>query len=296
MSESTSVNVAVFIDYENVHINILEHSTNTLRQGFFEKMRMWAKNKNQRIVKMAVYCNFDNDDLYRSHHQSILQSYGVETIHTANQSKNYADLQITIDVLNCMYLNNNIDEFIIVSNDKDMTPLLNTIRLNKRKVTIVTLGDKYNNSISMFADEHVKYEDIISTSVDGLIVDKFKDIIWEKLYDYITVKKLDIQLKSKLIPDYGVTFFLRDTPKIYKIMSYELAYFLKQYYLDKKIVFYKYTRNGIVFDGFMPTDYMQKFISNGIMTESDFYECYDCDKTIADEYRNVCSKYKKEEI
>ena len=28
-----------------------------------------------------------------------LQSYGVETVHTSNQGKNYADLKITIDVL-----------------------------------------------------------------------------------------------------------------------------------------------------------------------------------------------------
>ena len=55
-----------------------------------------------------------------------MQSYGVETIHTSNQGKNYADLKLAIDVLNSMYTNDNIDEFIIMSNDKDMTPLLNT--------------------------------------------------------------------------------------------------------------------------------------------------------------------------
>ena len=128
-------NVALFIDYENVCKILIKQNTNVIRLGFFEKIRTWCRLHGRRIVKIAVYCNFDIKDLYESHHQSLLQSYGVETIHTSNQGKNYADLKIAIDVLNSMYTNDNIDEFILMSNDKDMTPLLNTLRLNKRKAS-----------------------------------------------------------------------------------------------------------------------------------------------------------------
>ena len=104
-------NVALFIDYENVHKTLLKRNSNAIRDGFFDRVREWFKDKGRRIVKIAVYCNFDNKDLYESYHQSLLQSYGVETIHTSNQGKNFADLQLTIDVMNAMYLNDNIDEF-----------------------------------------------------------------------------------------------------------------------------------------------------------------------------------------
>ena len=53
--------------------------------------------------------------MHDSYHQSLLQSCGVETIHTSNQGKNFADLQITIDVLNAMHMNSNIDEFMIIT-------------------------------------------------------------------------------------------------------------------------------------------------------------------------------------
>ena len=133
-------NVAVFIDYENVYKALLEEKTNVLRLAFFEKLRKWCSEHQRRVVRIVVYCNFDNMDLHESFHQSVLQSYGVETVHTSNQGKNYADLKITIDVLSSMYSNNNIDEFFIMSNDKDMTPLLNTIRANKRNVAVITIS------------------------------------------------------------------------------------------------------------------------------------------------------------
>ena len=163
-------NVAIFIDYENVHKTLLNSNTNAIREGFFEKLKIWCKDHNRRIVKIVVYCNFDNKDLYESHHQSFLQSYGVETVHTSNQGKNFADLKLAIDVLNSMYTNNNIDEFIIMSNDKDMTPLLNTVRANKRKDSILTTGDSYNSVLCEFADEQIKFEDIISSVDNGHLI------------------------------------------------------------------------------------------------------------------------------
>ena len=78
----TPINVAVFIDYENVHKALLAQRTNILRLSFFEKLRKWCSNNQRRVVRIVVYCNFDNVDLHDSYHQSILQNYGVETVHT----------------------------------------------------------------------------------------------------------------------------------------------------------------------------------------------------------------------
>lgn len=136
-------NVAIFIDYENIYKVLLPENKNLLRMGFFEKLREWCKTNSQRIVKIVSYCKYDNSDLYDSYHQSKLQEYGVETVHTSNRGKNYADMQLAIDVLNQMYLNENIDEFIIISNDKDMSPLINTIKANKRKAVLITANDNY---------------------------------------------------------------------------------------------------------------------------------------------------------
>ena len=62
------------------------------------------KNK-RRLIKTAVYCSYDNEDLHNIFHQSLLQLYGVESIHTSNVGNFFADLQVTIDVLTVMHLN-----------------------------------------------------------------------------------------------------------------------------------------------------------------------------------------------
>ena len=182
-------NAALFIDYENVYKNLLHENRNIIRDGFFEKIRKWCQKNNRRLVKIAVYCNYDNQDLHESYHQSLLQSYGVESIHTSNQGKNFADLQITIDVLTAMHLNNNIDEFLIMSNDKDMTPLLNNIRYNKRKVSVITVGNKYNDAICSFSDEQIKYENIIEESVENLYIDTLQEKIKKNLDSYLSKNK-----------------------------------------------------------------------------------------------------------
>lgn len=275
----TPINVAVFIDYENVYRALLEQHTNVLRLAFFEKLRKWCSTHQRRIVRIVVYCNFDNIDLHESYHQSILQSYGVETVHTSNQGKNYADLKITIDVLTSMYSNNNIDEFFIMSNDKDMTPLLNTIRANKRNVAVITTGNAYNPSICEFADSHIALEEICKEDVEYRIIDGIADNYWNKFEAYI----------SRQLAEYGATgryihseliYVLKNEIRYSKVMKYELATIIKELYDTGKVFFYNYTHGAKQCIGFAPVEKKQELIDLGIIKETDIIETYDIQSVI----------------
>ncbi len=284
---TTPINVAVFIDYENVYRALLEQHTNVLRLGFFEKLRKWCANHNRRIVRMVVYCNFDNNDLHESYHQSILQRYGIETVHTSNQGKNYADLKIAIDVLTSIYSNDNIDEFFIMSNDKDMTPLLNTIRANKRNVAIITTGDKYNHAICEFADRHITLEEICGISVEHQILDDIAAEYWEKYLSFIN-KRID----SYVAPDfshYEVDYNIRNQLAYIKIMGYELATIIKGFYDQGKIFFYNYTYKTKLCVAFAPTDRKDDMVTKGIITEKNIIEHYDIQSVIDDWYLKASS-------
>lgn len=277
MGELMNYNVAVFIDYENVYKTLRANHSNLLRLGFFEKIRLYYKHNNRRIVKIACYCNFDNSDLYESHHQSILQSYGVETIHTSNQGKNYADMQITIDVLNSMYLNNNIDEFVIISNDKDMIPLLNTVRANKRKVSIVTIGDDYNSAIAYFADDHITLETIscVELNEDNFIL---KEVVEDKLYANICShieKNINDYDKAVASGDanakfthYGVKHNISKNYPYYCIMDYELANIIHILNGKGKLVFYNYDYGRETFVAMIPSSFEQRFITSKLIDKS----------------------------
>lgn len=278
--ESTPINVAVFIDYENVYRSLLGERTNVLRLGFFEKLRKWCSENNRRVVRMVVYCNFDNADLHESYHQSILQRYGVETVHTSNQGKNYADLKIAIDVLTAIYSNDNIDEFFIMSNDKDMTPLLNTIRENKRNVAIITTGDAYNQTICEFADRHITLEEICKNEIDHQIIEDIANDYWGKYLSFIN-KRIDEYVAPKF-SHYEVQYNISNEMAYTKIMSYELATIIKGFYDEGKIFFYNYTYGMKQYVAFAPTERKADMVVKGIIEEKDIIENYDI-KSVADD-------------
>ncbi|MBE6595410.1 MAG: NYN domain-containing protein [Ruminococcaceae bacterium] len=287
MENVKTTNVAVYIDYENIHKTLTKSNTNVLRKGFFEKLRAWCATNNKRIVQTRVYCNFDNDDLYQSHHQTTLQNYGVETIHTSNQGKNYADLKISIDVLTSMYSNNNIDEFIIVSNDKDMIPLLNSIRANKRNVCVITAGEDYNRSICEFADQHISLEEVCKTEVEHLIITDLKDRLWKNLCDHFDDKIKSYQ-NGESYSDYTFDYNVRNSVTYYKLMVYEMFTLFKELYEENKILFYTYKYSGKSHIAIIPANKKQFFLDSNIIDEKAFIENYDIDKIIISEYQKFC--------
>lgn len=284
------INVAVFIDYENVYKSLLEEHTNILRLSFLEKLRKWCSESQRRVVRIVVYCNFDNADLHESYHQSILQSYGVETVHTSNQGKNYADLKITIDVLNSMYSNDNIDEFFIMSNDKDMTPLLNTIRENKRNVSIITTGSIYNHAICEFADKHITLEEICEIEVEHKIIDDIAQNYWNKFDGYVSKQIADYASTSRYTHS-ELTYVLKNELKYSKIMSYELATIIKNLYDQNSIFFYNYTYrnngNDRVCIGYAPIGAKNDLISLGLIEESRILSSYNIQRDIDSLYNKA---------
>lgn len=282
-------NVALFIDYENVYKSLRREYKNAIRLGFFEKIRVWCTKRRLRLVKIAVYCNFDNQDLYESYHQSLLQTFGVETIHTSNQGKNFADLQIAIDVLNSMYLNDNIDEFMIMSNDKDMTPLLNTIRLNKRKVSVITTGTEYNKAICSFSDEQIAFEDVVLEDAGPLEIDNIEKIFYDSLCSYMDSRLAggrpggDHPGQTSQFSHYGLEYNLPTQMKYYKLMLYEVANILANLKKKGLIEFYNYSYNDRLYTGLVPACRKQKLIERGIVRENDFFD-FDIEEYVREKY------------
>lgn len=286
-------NVAIFIDYENVHKTLLDKYTNAIREGFFEKLKIWCRDNNRRIVKIVVYCNFDNKDLYESHHQSFLQSYGVETVHTSNQGKNFADLKLAIDVLNSMYTNSNIDEFIIMSNDKDMTPLLNTVRANKRKASILTTGDLYNPVLCEFADEQITFEDIISSGENyHLIINDIENKFLSDIKKYVdtSISLYEENDMHDYKRHYNVDYFSEQQSSYYNVMRYEILNIMNLLYKKGDILFYNHIYRGNNNLAIVPTINKEYFLVNNIIQEEDL--CED-DSLIADMIKESYDSYKK---
>lgn len=295
MEDNHFYNVALFVDYENVYKTLLKEYKNAIRLGFFDKIREWCKKNGRRIVKIAVYCNFDSKDLYESHHQSLLQSYGVESIHTSNQGKNYADLQIAIDVLNSMYTNNNIDEFIIMSNDKDMTPLLNTLRTNKRKASVLTTGCEYNKSLCEFADEQIKFEDVVSFEYNKkLVIEDIENIFYDNIVSFIgnalAVYKTNMEDHKYFSKHYNIEYFASKQSAYYQVMQYEIYNMIRNYHKENKILLYKTKVKSEEYTAILPIHLKEDFLSLGIINESSICKNFDIDLFVNKKYEEYFPK------
>ena len=184
-----------------------------------------------------------------SRHQTRLQEYGVSTIHTSNRGKNYADLQITIDALNDMYINENIDEFIIMSNDKDMSPLLNTIRLNKRKVTLLTVGSNFDFALCNVPDEHITLDDILNIQMEEpLYIERIEEEVWENIENYARTNLDNVAKSNTYLKHIEIKYYVENQDTYSSIMEYELYNILKTYIKQTK---YLYTATNIVILIFM---------------------------------------------
>lgn len=250
-------NVAIYIDYENVYKTLALQYKNLLREGFFEKIQKWCKSKGMRVVKIAVYCNFDNADLHESYHQTLLQEYGILTVHTSNRGKNYADMQISIDAINDMYLNHNIDQFIIMSNDKDMSPLLNTIKSNKRKAILLTVGDSYDYALCNVPDEHITIDEILKESIEELYLERSNSKILKNIEEFYCNQN---PLRKQLELEYCI----KNQMSYRHIMQYELLNIFDILQNQNQLFIYEYNFRGNSCYGIATSSIENQLISGGI--------------------------------
>lgn len=276
-------NVVIFIDYENIHKRFLEKNQNLLSQNFFEKLRIWCNKEGFRILDIKAYCNFDIKDLYESRHQTKLQEYGVETYHTSNKSKNYADLKIATDLMEELYENSNIDGFILISNDKDMTPLIKAVKRYKEFIYLITNENSFDNALRNFPDKHITIEEILNNIDNTDITSNLNDIpnkIMTNLTEYITNSKNISSRKHYSLKKYV------DNLKVFLCLpEYEVLNQLNLAYQQGLIVIYKYTFNSSNYEGIISKTLEESAITGNLFTKNDIITCYNFDKAISESYQ-----------
>lgn len=86
----------------------------------------------------------ENGLVYLQRYRPNLMRAGFEVIDCpalTTRQKNAADIRIVIDTLACLEASVRYDEFLIASSDADFTPLLQKLRANDRRTTILAAGE-----------------------------------------------------------------------------------------------------------------------------------------------------------
>ena len=282
-------NIMVYVDHENLHYNLINKNQNIFEKEFFQKLKKFLEVRNYNILDIITYCNFDIEDMHESYHQTKLQQLGLKTIHTCNNSKNYADVQIATDAIEQMYTKDIIDGFAIISNDKDMTPLIKTIKNHKEFVLLITTKDNFDKNLLNFPTENYFIEDIMEEIKEFYGIEILKDELYKNLNDYIENNFIN----SGKDPFIGMDRYIKNIMKHYKIFEYEIyRQFKNLNNEEKKIYIYTYKYLGKTRDNYIITDNYKEKIENVISSDTTKYSDFryiDINQLIEKSYK----KYQK---
>lgn len=142
--------VAVFWDYENVRVN-----AEGLKVPVAEKLVEYSKTIGHVRVK-RVYSDWSrvNPAINRA-----LYSLGFDPIHVSMGKANSVDVKIAVDCLDTAMLYPEINNFIIVTGDKDFISVVNWLKDNRRNVIIIGKSDVVSEHLLLSADHFVSLEE-----------------------------------------------------------------------------------------------------------------------------------------
>lgn len=167
--ETTRPDVAIFIDFENIYVSVHEKLDES---PDFESI-MDRCSELGRVIIARAYA-----DWYRYPRiTSSLYANGIEPIYvptyyydkevgrTGRAIKNSVDMNLCIDAMKTLFLNSNVEKFVLITGDRDFIPLVNSIRQLGKEVIIIGIGGAASSHLAQSADEFILYEQIVGKNV-----------------------------------------------------------------------------------------------------------------------------------
>jgi uncharacterized protein (TIGR00288 family) len=152
---TTSTNIAVFVDLENVAIGVREAKLKT-----FDMNLVMARllDKGNVIVRKA-YADWGRFAEYKR----PLHEAGIELTDmpgSTSRGKNSADIKMVVDALELSFTKPHIDTFALVSGDSDFSPLVAKLRENDRYTIGVGVKASSSRILINACDEFIIYDDL----------------------------------------------------------------------------------------------------------------------------------------
>src|SRR2546430_15639727 len=150
------VNIAVFVDYDNIEIGL----KTTLRREFDVSYALDALKERGDIVAKFAYANWGRQEgATRQMAENAVQM--VQRIPSPRGDKNGADINLALDALEMAFAHAHVNAFAIVSGDSDFIPLVN--KLKEYGKTVFVVGGKAFTStiLQQNCHEFVSYESLL---------------------------------------------------------------------------------------------------------------------------------------
>src|SRR6201981_2182998 len=146
--------LAVFIDFENLALGF---------QGRRERFdiarvleRLVEKGK---IVAKKAYADWSRFSTFTaSLHEAAIEL--IEIPRRAQTGKNSADIRLCVDAMDLAYSKEHIDTFVVVSGDRDFSPLVSKLKELGQHVIGLGIQESTSNLLRDNCGEYIYYEDL----------------------------------------------------------------------------------------------------------------------------------------
>ncbi len=164
------LNIAVFVDYDNIEIGL----KSTLRREFDVSLALDALKERGDIVAKFAYANWGRQDgATRQMAENAVQM--VQRIPSPRGDKNGADINLALDALEMAFTHTHVNAFAIVSGDSDFIPLVN--KLKEYGKTVFVVGGKAFTStiLQQNCHEFISFESLMADAPAALPMEQRPD-------------------------------------------------------------------------------------------------------------------------
>src|ERR1700751_383408 len=149
-------NMELFCDFENLALGGRDAK---YAQFDMKKVLERLLLKGSIVVKKA-YCDWERYKEFKAvMHEAAFEL--IEIPHVRQSGKNSADIRMVVDALDLCYTKGHVGTFVIISGDRDFSPLVSKLRENAK--TVIGVGVK-NSTSDLFignCDEFIYYDDLV---------------------------------------------------------------------------------------------------------------------------------------
>jgi uncharacterized LabA/DUF88 family protein len=159
--------VAIYLDFENLAISSEQVYPKEEMPLQIEPIVDYASNKGTIAIKKA-YANW-NYPLFRQY-QRVLLEQGFELIHlpeTTVQGKSWADIRITIAILDDLALHPHVQTVILGSQDTDFIPIVQAVKSKGRDVIVAGFGQFVGNLLKKNCTEFVSLNELFTGDAEA---------------------------------------------------------------------------------------------------------------------------------
>jgi len=185
----------IFVDLDNIYRGLLQHyGVEMLNQNpnLFDKVRQIEKNKENDILNIYSYADYSKIGVNTI--QQKLQMDGIIPVFVTGAykdfgRKNASDIKLVVDVVDKYYIyKDSVDNFVIVSADSDMTPIIQFLKEKEKNISLYLIDKQANNGFLekfLSKDNIFKIEDILSLEIPKELNEDEVKVFLQNTIEYI---------------------------------------------------------------------------------------------------------------